>query len=131
MKIVEVIILIIFTLIALIILVQFLSRSAFFFEKKNEKEVISSKDVFLFKIEEYLLSCFEKNRERKKQELCKHILYIDEKKITKKEIFQKLSDIGFEVVIEFEDIYSKDEIFIIFHPEEKIILKKVKDIVIS
>ncbi|MEM0476167.1 MAG: hypothetical protein QW367_00820 [Candidatus Aenigmatarchaeota archaeon] len=126
MKVFEIIIILIFTLFSLIIIYQY------FFENKleiKEKEiVISSKENYLSKIMDLIVSCFNENKKENKIIVCYKINYLGKNEIEKKEIEKTISNLNIYVEINFETINTNEKTIIVYSID-KIVLKKAKEII--
>ncbi|MEM5831055.1 MAG: hypothetical protein QXO40_02540 [Candidatus Aenigmatarchaeota archaeon] len=126
MKIFEIIIILVFTLFSLMVIFQY------FFENRleiREKEiVINSKENYLSKINDLIVSCFNENKKENKIIVCYEINYLGKNEIKKEEIEKTLSNLNLYVEINFETINTNEKTIIIYSID-KVVLKKVKEII--
>lgn len=124
MKIFEIIIILVFTLFSLIVIFQY------FFENRleiREREiVINSKENYLSKINDLIVSCFNENKKENKIIVCYEINYLGKNEIKKEEIEKILSNLNLYVEINFETINTNEKTIIVYSID-KVVLKKVKE----
>lgn len=128
-KIFEIIIILIFTLFSLIAL------SIFFFEhviKEEERKIaFYSKEDFLNKIRDLVIQCIEKNKKENKNVICYEIEYLGKNKIRREEIKNKIYNIKFNVIFDFEEINNNEKIFLIYSIENIKLIVVKNNLVIS
>lgn len=124
MKIFEIIIILVFTLFSLMVIFQY------FFENRleiREREiVINSKENYLSKINDLIVSCFNENKKENKIIVCYEINYLGKNEIKKEEIEKILSNLNLYVEINFETINTNEKTIIVYSID-KVVLKKVKE----
>ena len=103
MKFIEVIFILVFTLVAIILLISFIYLK---FPKLESKEItIEDKKSLLTLLPEFYRKCLEENKNKKERRICFTIFYDGNEEIKKDEI---------KIDIDFEILYPKEYLQIVY-----------------
>ncbi|MEM5843530.1 MAG: hypothetical protein QXL97_02330 [Candidatus Aenigmatarchaeota archaeon] len=126
MKIVEIILILIFTLLSVLALFQILYK--YMIKEEFEFKVYSKTEMMLL-INELVIKCFNKFKDEKNQKICFKVNYFGKDKIENREINDRLSHINIKTYVILDYIEKNNTIFFIY-AEDGIYIKKTENIAI-